>query len=281
MKELEVYLPPLPEQRKIAAVLGLVQRTIKQQDRQIALTTELKKALLYKLFTEGLRSEPQKQTEIGPVPESWEVTSVGALIDITHGFAFASRYFTTSGSIVLTPGNFKLDGGLYWGERTKYTTEQSPDEFTFRAGDLVVVMTDLTPTAKLLGTPAFIPDSKVILHNQRIGKVVMRSEDTTREFLYWVFLTDSFKRYMVLTATGSTVRHSSPTRIREFKFALPSRDEQQEIAKTLTTFDRKLANLEAKHAALTALFRTLLHQLMTAQIRVDQLDIEELNVERS
>ena len=66
----------LDEQRKIAAVLGLVQRAIEQQERLIALTTELKKALLHKLFTEGLRGEPQKQTEIGPVPESWEVHAV-------------------------------------------------------------------------------------------------------------------------------------------------------------------------------------------------------------
>ena len=68
-----IPLPPFSEQRKIAAVLGLVQRAIEQQERLIALTTELKKALLHKLFTEGLRGEPQKQTEIGPVPESWEV----------------------------------------------------------------------------------------------------------------------------------------------------------------------------------------------------------------
>ena len=71
--ELPLAIPPLAEQRKIAAVLGLVQRAIEQQERLITLTAELKKALLHKLFTEGLRGEPQKQTEIGPVPESWEV----------------------------------------------------------------------------------------------------------------------------------------------------------------------------------------------------------------
>ena len=78
---IKVPLPPLPLQQKIAAVLGLVQRAMKEQERLLVLTTELKKTLLHKLFTEGLRGEPQKQTEIGPVPESWEVRKIG---DVFH-----------------------------------------------------------------------------------------------------------------------------------------------------------------------------------------------------
>ncbi len=55
----------------------MVQRAMEQQERLLALTAELKKALLHQLFTAGLRGEPQKQTEIGPVPESWEVVPLG------------------------------------------------------------------------------------------------------------------------------------------------------------------------------------------------------------
>jgi type I restriction enzyme S subunit len=62
LREFKLHVPPVAEQRKIAAVLGLVQRAMEQQERLIVLTTELKKALLHKLFTEGLRGEPQKQT---------------------------------------------------------------------------------------------------------------------------------------------------------------------------------------------------------------------------
>jgi type I restriction enzyme, S subunit len=83
--DFEVPAPPLCEQRKIAGVLGLVQQAIEQQERLIALTTELKKALLHKLFTEGLRGEPQKQTEIGPVPESWEIVRLGEICTLGTG----------------------------------------------------------------------------------------------------------------------------------------------------------------------------------------------------
>jgi type I restriction enzyme S subunit len=67
----------MDEQRKIAGVLGVVQRAIEHQARLLALTAELKKALLHKLFTEGLRGEPQKQTEIGLMPKSWKVVPLG------------------------------------------------------------------------------------------------------------------------------------------------------------------------------------------------------------
>ncbi|MBF0586297.1 restriction endonuclease subunit S, partial [Prosthecochloris sp. N2] len=83
--DLLLPLPPLPEQKKIAHILSTVQRAIEAQERIIQTTTELKKALMHKLFTEGLRNEPQKETEIGLVPESWTVMEIGQLTKIKGG----------------------------------------------------------------------------------------------------------------------------------------------------------------------------------------------------
>jgi type I restriction enzyme S subunit len=85
LKALHIPFPELVEQQQIAAVLSAVQRAIERQERLIALTTELKKALMHKLFTDGTRGEPLKQTEIGPVPKTWTVTTLGELCKKPHG----------------------------------------------------------------------------------------------------------------------------------------------------------------------------------------------------
>jgi type I restriction enzyme S subunit len=84
-KSLPVLIPPLPVQKAIAHTLSTVQRAIAAQEQIIQTTTELKKALMQKLFTEGLRGEPQKETEIGLVPESWEICTVGDVAMIQSG----------------------------------------------------------------------------------------------------------------------------------------------------------------------------------------------------
>jgi len=83
----------LTEQHKIGAILSLVQRAIKQQNHLLALTTELKTALLQKLFAEGLRGEPQKQTEIGPLPQSWKIVRFEEFATLQRGYDLPRQSF--------------------------------------------------------------------------------------------------------------------------------------------------------------------------------------------
>src|SRR3546814_7459496 len=75
----------MAEQEKIAAILWKLQRAIATQDRLIATTGDLKQSAMQRLFIHGLRGEPLVDTEIGPMPESWEPVAIGGLGRIVTG----------------------------------------------------------------------------------------------------------------------------------------------------------------------------------------------------
>ena len=79
LKDFELALPPLPEQRRIAHILSTIQRAIAAQDDLIAAAREVKRSLMQRLFTYGPGAEPAptKETEVGEMPEHWEVVRLG------------------------------------------------------------------------------------------------------------------------------------------------------------------------------------------------------------
>jgi len=77
--EISVPVPPLLEQQKIGLVLGLVDEAIQLQSLKIHSLQKLIRGAIQTLFAHGLRGEAQKETEIGPMPESWELQPLGAL----------------------------------------------------------------------------------------------------------------------------------------------------------------------------------------------------------
>src|SRR5258708_2301277 len=125
------------------------------------------------------------------VPEGWTSQSLGAVVDITHGFAFDGSRFNTAGKgyRLLTPANFREEGGFRdLGVRQKHYDGPAPDGYLLDQGALLLVMTEQAPG--LLGSPAMIPVGGTYLHNQRLGRVtVTRPTQASKGFLYHVFNT--------------------------------------------------------------------------------------------
>jgi type I restriction enzyme S subunit len=185
-----------------------------------------------------------KQTEIGMIPEDWEIKTLGEFISIKHGFAFKGEFFSDvpNENILLTPGNFHIGGG-FKSDKFKYYIGSYPEEYALKENDLIVTMTDLSKEGDTLGYSALIPkgNGNRFLHNQRLGLVILESKSIDKAFLYWVLRTRNYHIFVVNTASGSTVKHTAPTRIYDYKFALPkSVEEQQSIAKILSDLDSKI-----------------------------------------
>jgi type I restriction enzyme S subunit len=88
----------------------------------------------------------------------WEETSLAAVMDVKHGFAFPGENIRDEppGDILLTPGNFAIGGG-FKGDKFKYFDGEVPADYVLNEGDLIVTMTDLSKQADTLGYPALVP----------------------------------------------------------------------------------------------------------------------------
>ena len=271
-------VPPLPEQRRIAALLFTVQRAIEQQEKLIALTAELKKALMHKLFSEGTRGEPQKETEIGLIPESWEVAKLGEVAEsFTYGTSTKCDYDLRGTPVLRIPnvvgghvdvGDLKC-GVLRPGEIAN---------LSLRGGDLLFVRTNGVQENA----------GRCSMYRGELGedccfasyliRVRVRQEALVPEFL------EEYSR----TVAGASFLAGKASRTADGKFNIntgtlknvlvpaPGLAEQELITGILESVDNQSTSHLSLLGSSRSLFRTLLHRLMTAQLRVDEVDMSEI-----
>lgn len=191
----------------------------------------------------------------------WTEKQLGEVIDIKHGFAFKGEFIRDEPEedVLLTPGNFAIGGGFKAG-KFKYYEGPVPNDFVLREGDLLVTMTDLSKQTDTLGYPAFVPalaDGRRYLHNQRLGKVVLKDPSSLDiRFLHYLMCSKEYRQEVLASATGTTVRHTSPERIKRFRFKRPSLPEQRAIANILGTLDDKFELNRQMNRTLDSLVRT-------------------------
>jgi len=157
-------------------------------------------------------------------------------------------------------GNFRYTGGFRFKETAiKEYRGEYPPEYELRPGDILLVMTCQTAGGEILGIPAQIPDDgRTYLHNQRLGKVVVRAPEAVYpRFLYWLFLTREFNRELFASATGTKIVHTAPSRMEAFRFRLPSVTQQRYIAGVLDALDDKIELNRKMNETLEAMARAL------------------------
>lgn len=270
ISQLRIPVPSRTEQKKIAYVLSMVQRAIAQQEQLIQTTTELKKALMHKLFTEGLHGEKQKETEIGSFPKSWEETTIGEACDLqTGGTPSRQEPQYWNGDIPWIKTG-EVDYCVI-NEAEEFITQaglNSSNTKLFQKGTLLIAMYGQGITrgkVAIMGIEAAT--------NQACAAVTPKQpEKLLTNFIYY-FLQYQYEE-LRNRGHGANQKNLSITLIKIFPLIYPSEvEEQRNITDVFQKLDGKLELAQRKVAALQNIFRTLLHQLMTAQIRVHDIDI--------
>ena len=263
---LEVPQPQLAQQKAISAALSRVRDAIRAQERSAAVAQALKRAAMHTLFTRGLRGEPQKETEIGPVPESWEVSPLGELCVTTDSVDIRSEGDRTIHYVDVSSVSRDY---LRIEATSPYILRDAPGRARKRILTGDVIFATVRPT---LLRAAVVPEG---LDNQVSSTAfcVLRRDRkmTTHNFIYYLVQRDQFVQQLAEVETGASYPAVTDRMVKEQIVPVPPLDEQQEIAAILDAIDRKIDLHRRKRDVLEELFQALLHKLMTGEIRVGEL----------
>ncbi len=273
----EIPVLPMPEQQKIAAILWKLQRAIATQDRLLKATRDLKQSAMQRLFTHGLRGEPLKDTEIGLVPESWDIEEVRAIATIKGG-----KRLPKGVPLSITHTPFPYIRVTDFSENSVDTSAIRfvPPEVQPQIARYIISTNDVyISIAGSIGLVGMVPPQLDGANLTENAARLLAGKRIDPAFLMR-FLSSDLGQSQINSFTSKNAQPKlALTRIDDIRAPVPKQlSEQRDIAAALATIDRKLAHHQRKRAALDALFQSTLHQLMTAQIRVADLDIDTSEV---
>ena len=218
------------------------------------------------LFTYGLRGEAQKETAIGPMPESWELSTLGTLCESTDSVDLRSEAERVIEYVDVSSTSRDY---LCIEKTSRFILKEAPGRARKRILTSDVIFATVRPT---LLRVAVVPEK---LNNQVCSTAfcVLRrdSKMSAHNFIYYVVQRDQFVQQLAEIETGASYPAVTDRMVREQIVPVPSIEEQHEIVAILAAIDRKIDLHRRKRAVLDDLFKTLLHKLMTGEIQITNL----------
>ena len=255
VREAEVALPALPEQRAIAAALSDVDALIASLDKLIAKKRDIKQGAMQQLLT-GQRRLPGFSGE-------WEVKRLGDVAILHKGKGLAKSELNQFGS----------EPCIHYGELfTRYPetiseilsrTNTNAGVCRSLANDVLMPTSDVTPNG--LATASCVQQTGVVLGGD-ILVIRANSKELAGSFLSYV-IRQSRNQVMQLV-TGTTVFHLYGSDMKKFEFSMPPIEEQRAIVQILSDMDAEIAALEARRDKTRALKQGMMQELLTGRIRL-------------
>ena len=205
------------------------------------------------------------------LPDSWIKVQLGEiLINYQNGFAFSASEYVEEGVPIISMANISLEGKFQYDAKTsKRWDEKYKDEledFIVRKGDVIIAMTDVTPTKNLIGRMAEVTAEEIFLLNQRVGLLKIDDKKAFPKFISYVGNSGDWIKYCRSVATQGAQANISTKDIRKGIIPLPPINEQQKIAEILSIVDEKIEVIEEKISKTLVLKKGLMQQLLSKGI---------------
>jgi len=270
---LQFPIPPLPEQKKIAAVLSSVDAAIEKTEAVIAQLQVVKKAMMEQLLTKGLpgRHTRFKQTDLGVIPEDWEVVSLGSVIDgIDAGWSPQCESRPAANG---EWGVLKISS-VTWGTFDPTENKKLPDHLVPRpniavhAGDVLLSRAN---TPELVGRTVIVEQtySNLMLSDKLLRLRINRLVAEPR-FINLVLGAPLWRELIQDAATGSSgsMKNLSQEKLRALPIPKPATKEQDAIANIISAQDAVVRGEQLALDRLRTLKSALSSSLLSGELRV-------------
>lgn len=267
-----IAIPPLTEQRKIAAILSSVDEAIEKTEAIIEQTEKVKKGLMQQLLTKGIGHTKFKKTEIGEIPEDWVLSTLGDhLIEHRGGASLTPNDFTDCGVKVIPKKGVTSLGVLRIAEHEQtFVSEEYAQKNINSVVDknyVIAVLRDLVPSGPNIGLIVRITDNEKYMLAQGVYGLRIK-ESILPEFLVYLSNSKSFRQQMRRKMVGSTQVHIRNSEYFNTLIPLPGIEEQRRIVDILSVFDKRIESERTKLSTLKIIKQGLMQVLLTGKVRV-------------
>lgn len=284
ISEVEIELPPLETQEKIASILSALDDKIEINNEMNKTLEEMAQTLFKRWFIDfdfpNENGEPYRSSggkmvdsEFGEIPEGWEVVSFSELIELFNGYSYKGKELMKSNNAMITIKNFNRNGGFQVeGFKEISISDKVRENHYVNKGDVIVAHTDLTQGAEIIGNSIYIQTfgryEKVITSMDTV-KVKSKNHEISNLLIHMFLNHKKFKEHALGYVNGTTVLHLSKKAIPEYKIAIPINkkifDNMDKLLKPIYIEQ----NLKLEEVwELTKLRDTLLPKLMSGEVEV-------------
>jgi type I restriction enzyme S subunit len=281
----EVPLPvPRPEeQRAIAGALSDVDALIGALDKLIAKKRDIKQAAMQQLLT-GKKPLPgfetangkYKQTEVGVIPEDWEIKPLADLFSFSGGFSASRDQLSSEGHCYLHYGDIHKSSKTFVDVRAEYLEIPKLDVPLRRVAscslltDGDVVFVDASEDDEGTSRHVVVINQENIPYISGLHTIAAKSKTAELDNRYkrFCFQSRDIKRQFYFYAVGTKVSGISKTNIRKIFLPIPPLPEQRAVASVLSDMDAEIGALEQRRDKTRALKQGMMQELLTGKTRL-------------
>lgn len=259
-------LPPLVEQQKIASVFSTISEAIQRTNEIIRKTQELKKGLMQRLLTKGIGHTKFKKTEIGEIPEDWEILKLSdVILEAKPGFASGRR--EKNGIIQLRMNSIDAEGWINKDEYVKVPAPKNIEGYVLKYGDILF---NNTNSADLIGkTAIFKEEIPRCVYSNHLTRIRVNPNKVIPEWILFNFV----RNWQLGIFRAIRHQHVHQAGINKgdllnVKVPVTSLDEQRRIVDILSTVAEKIEKERQTKEQFEKTKKWFMRNLLTGKIRI-------------